>query len=317
MEVKVNIVSGFLGAGKTMLIKKFLSEAYKKEKIVVIENEFGQVSIDGSILNKTGIKIKEINAGCICCSSTLDFKSSFKEIIGEFQPQRIIVEPSGVSKLSEIIKIINLQEFKDKLVIDSLITVVDPNKYKMYIKNFGEFYRDQIQNAKVIILSRTDTAEYKKVQEVLQEIRKLNSRAEIITTPWKNIPTDLILEVIENAKNAEEPYKTVIKKVDLLKSTAKIKEQSAKEVFQTYGILTSKLFSKDYLEKILKSFDSNKTLGNIVRAKGIVQIEKGEFMQFDFVPEEFSIKEASVETIGKLCIIGSELNKNALEEIFK
>lgn len=317
MKIKVNIVSGFLGAGKTMLIKKLLSEAYKKEKIVIIENEFGQVSIDGSILNKTGIKIKEINAGCICCSSTLDFKSSFKEIIEEFHPQRIIVEPSGVSKLSEIIKIVNLPEFTDKLVIDSLIAVVDPNKYSLYIKNFGEFYKDQIQNAKVIILSRTDTVEYKKVQEVLQEIRKLNPRAEIVTTPWKSISSDLILEAMKNSKNEEEPYKTIIKKVNLIKSTTKVKEHSAKEVFETYGILTSKIFSKGYLEGILKSFDSNKTLGNIVRAKGIVQVEKGEFMQFDFVPEEFAIVKSPVETVGKLCIIGCDLNKKALEEIFK
>jgi len=184
MKVKIDIVSGFLGAGKTTLIKKLLKEKLDSEKIAIIENEFGEIGIDGTLLKRAGLEIKEINSGCICCSLAGDFGESVREIIDKFSPQRIIVEPSGVAKLSELIRACRENNLRDLVEVNMIVTIVDVLKFDLYLNNFGEFFEDQIKNAKVILLSRTDVVDEEKISSVIRSIRNLNFKYDIVTTPW-------------------------------------------------------------------------------------------------------------------------------------
>jgi G3E family GTPase len=197
MKTKVDIISGFLGAGKTTLIKKLLEEKLYCEKLVIIENEFGEIGIDGNILKNTGIEVKEINSGCICCTLVGDLEKAIVEVITKYKPDRIIIEPSGVGKLSDVIKACDTLKLKELITINILITVVDVLKYNIYISNFGEFFENQIKSAKTIILSRSQKIENKKLEDVANAIRKLNANANIITTSWENLNVELIIAVSE------------------------------------------------------------------------------------------------------------------------
>ena len=193
---KIDIVSGFLGAGKTTLIKKMLSEAYQGEKLVLIENEFGEISIDGGFLQDSGVQISEMSSGCICCSLVGDFGKALAQVLEQFHPDRILIEPSGVGKLSDVLKaVMNVQS--DDLVLNTYTTVVDASKIKMYMKNFGEFYKNQVETAKTIILSRSQKLSEDKLAEALAMIRQLNEHATIVTTPWDDINGKQILEAME------------------------------------------------------------------------------------------------------------------------
>ena len=205
---KINVISGFLGAGKTTLIKKLISESFKNEKLVLIENEFGEIGIDGGFLKDAGIEITEMNSGCICCSLVGDFGTALAEVITKFSPDRIIIEPSGVGKLSDVMKAVVDIAQKQPVELDSSITVADANKCKMYMKNFGEFFNNQIENADTIVLSRTQTVSDKKLEEAVNLLREKNEKAAIITTPWDVLSGDVILEAM-NQKNslAEELMK--------------------------------------------------------------------------------------------------------------
>ena len=201
---KIDIVSGFLGAGKTTLIKKLLKESLANTKVVLIENEFGEIGIDGGFLKDAGIEIKEMNSGCICCSLVGDFGESLKEVLSTYSPERIIIEPSGVGKLSDVMAAVSGATEDADVVLNSAVAVVDAKKAKMYIKNFGEFFINQIEHAGTVILSRTDLISEEKITEVVGMIREHNPKATIITTPWDELSGDKILEAVENAKDLEK-----------------------------------------------------------------------------------------------------------------
>ncbi len=200
---KIDIFSGFLGAGKTTLIKKLLQEALDASKVVLIENEFGEIGIDGGFLKEAGVEIKEMNSGCICCSLVGDFGSSLKEVIETYHPERILIEPSGVGKLSDVMKAVQNVDTDAKVELNSAVVVVDANKCKMYAKNFGEFFLNQIEHAGTIILSRTADISESKLNTALEIIREHNDKATVITTPWDELDGKKILETIENAKDLE------------------------------------------------------------------------------------------------------------------
>ena len=203
--VKIDIVSGFLGAGKTTLIKKLLKDAFQGEQVVLIENEFGEIGIDGGFLKESGIEIREMNSGCICCSLVGDFGTSLREVIETYHPQRILIEPSGVGKLSDIIVAVqNVQADIPEMVLNSYTTVVDAKKCKMYMRNFGEFFNNQVECAGAIIMSRTDIADEAKVSETMEMLRSLNKKAAIITTPIDQLEGKKLLEVMENPISLEE-----------------------------------------------------------------------------------------------------------------
>ncbi len=201
--IKIDVISGFLGAGKTTLIKKFIKEAYKNEKIVLIENEFGEIGVDGGFLQDAGIEIKEMNSGCICCSLVGDFEKSLKEVIETYKPERIIIEPSGVGKLSDVAKAVEDIDTDIKTVLNSKIVVVNAPKSQMYIKNFGEFFINQVEHADAIVLSRTGDMQEEKLQKVIHTLRKYNKKATITTTPWEKLDGEAMLEAIENQNSLE------------------------------------------------------------------------------------------------------------------
>ena len=201
---KIDIISGFLGAGKTTLIQKLLKEAFKEEQVVLIENEFGEIGIDGGFLKEAGIQIREMNSGCICCSLVGDFGASLKEVISQYHPDRILIEPSGVGKLSDVIKAVQGVQKETDLILNSYTTVVDAKKCKMYMKNFGEFFNNQVEYAGAIILSRTDLIDEKKAEQCMEMLRKVNERAAIITTPIEKLDGKKILEVMEHPVSLQE-----------------------------------------------------------------------------------------------------------------
>ena len=204
MATKIDIISGFLGAGKTTLIKKLLKEAYSDEQVVLIENEFGEIGIDGGFLKEAGIQIREMNSGCICCSLVGDFGTSLKEVVDKYHPDRILIEPSGVGKLSDVIKAVQGVQGDVDIVLNSYTTVVDAKKCKMYMRNFGEFFNNQVEYAGAIIMSRTDIIDEKKAQQAMELLRGINAKAAIITTPIEKLDGKKILEVMEKPVSLEE-----------------------------------------------------------------------------------------------------------------
>ena len=202
--IKVDVISGFLGAGKTTLIKKLYNDVFKTEKVVLIENEFGEIGIDGAFLKDSGVEIKEINSGCICCSLVGDFSSSMKEVVEKFSPERIVIEPSGVGKLSDILKAIETVDAD--LKVNVCVTVVDGGKCKMYHKNFGEFYNDQVENANVVVVSKTDKISDEKIMDSASLIKQINGEALIVTTPVELLDGVKLLKTFENIRNFRENF---------------------------------------------------------------------------------------------------------------
>ena len=337
---KIDIISGFLGAGKTTFIKQLLKEAISGEKVVLIENEFGQIGIDGGFLKDAGIEIREMNSGCICCSLVGDFGKSLSEVLTKYKPDRIIIEPSGVGKLSDVMKaVIDVSADMD-VALNSAVTIVDAAKCKMYMKNFGEFFDNQIQYAGAIIMSRTDIASEKKVQESLELLRSLNKDAAIITTPIENLDGKKLVEVMEHPVSLEQ---------EMLEEEHEHHHHHdgecgcghdheehehhhhhdgecgcghdhhhhhADEVFTSWGRETIKKYTREGLEKILEALSESDKYGIILRAKGMLPAEDGTWIYFDMVPEETEIREGAPEYTGRLCVIGSKLDEHALEELF-
>ena len=336
--VKIDIISGFLGAGKTTLIKKLLKEAFEGEQVVLIENEFGEIGIDGGFLKDAGIEIREMNSGCICCSLVGDFGTSLKEVVTKYNPDRILIEPSGVGKLSDVIKAVQGVQDEVDIKLNSYTTVVDAKKCKMYMKNFGEFFDNQIQYAGAIIMSRTDIATEKKVQESLELLRSLNKEAAIITTPIENLDGKKLVEVMEHPVSLEqemleEEHEHHHHHHDDECGCGHDHEHHhhhdgecgcghdhhhhhADEVFTSWGRETIKKFTREGLEKILEALSESDKYGIILRAKGMLPAEDGTWIYFDMVPEETEIREGAPEYTGRLCVIGSKLDEHALEELF-
>ena len=391
---KIDIFSGFLGAGKTTLIRKLISEAFKGEKLVLIENEFGEIAIDGGFLQDAGIEITEMSQGCICCSLVGDFGKALHQVLETYHPDRILIEPSGVGKLSDVIRAVQNLHMED-VTLNSFTTVADANKCKMYMKNFGEFYNDQIEHANSIILSRTDGIKPEKLEACVALLREHNQNATIITTPWDQLTGAQILETMEHKNTLEEELKLLAEETEHKHHhhhdhdheehdehctcgchdhhddedehehhhhdhdehdehctcgchdhhdddedehehhhdhdehdehcTCGCHEHDhehhhhhhhADEVFTSWGTETTRKFTKDEIEHILEELDNSEKYGMILRAKGIVAGRDGEWIHFDYVPEETSVRNGSAGVIGRLCVIGSHINEAAIEALF-
>lgn len=351
---KIDIISGFLGAGKTTLIKKLIAEAFEGEKLMIIENEFGEIGIDGGFLNNSGIEITEMNSGCICCSLVGDFGVALKEALVKYSPERIIIEPSGVGKLSDVIKAVKSIQHEVDITLNSFTTVVDAVKCKMYMSNFGEFFNNQIESANTIILSRSQKLSEEKLELCISEIREHNSHATIITTNWDEIHGKQILLAMEKESSLEKELLNETKEhhdhehhqhnkecncnehderncdchnhehnhhdhgnsCDCKDHNHNNEHHHADEVFTSWGIETPKKYSKAEIDDILKTLAESSEYGIILRAKGIVPCTDGGWINFDLVPGEYEVRDGMPDYTGRLCVIGTNLNKNKIEELF-
>lgn len=333
---RIDIISGFLGAGKTTLIKKLLMDVLKGQQVVLIENEFGEIGIDGGFLKDAGIEIREMNSGCICCSLVGDFGEALKEVITKYHPDRIIIEPSGVGKLSDVIKAVADVEKEAGVALNSATTVVDVMKCKMYLRNFGEFFENQVKSAGTIILSRTDTekATPEKIEAAVELLRGLNGEATIITTPVEELGGKKVLDTMEGAiirlDDMEEEHHHHDHEGecgchdhehhhhdhDGECGCGHHHHHHADEVFTSWGRETVRKFDRGEMEKILAELSENQEYGIVLRAKGMVCGNDGHWIYFDMVPEEYEIREGSPEYTGRICVIGSGLKEEKLAELF-
>ena len=373
---KIDIISGFLGAGKTTLIKKLLSEAFAGEQVVLIENEFGEIGIDGGFLKESGIEIREMNSGCICCSLVGDFGKSLREVVDTYHPDRILIEPSGVGKLSDVIKAVQDVQSEIDAVLNSFTTVADVTKCRIYLKNFGEFFSNQIEYAGAVILSRTDKAKPEKIEESIALLRQLNDKAPFITTPISQLPGQKILETMESSKSLEEELLSEV----ICPECGEHHEEGeccchdhhdhdhdhdhhdhdhdhhdhdhrdhdhdhhahhhdhdhrdhdhhdhdhhhhdhaghhhADDVFTSWGRETIRKYTQEQIADMLKQLESDSSYGNVLRAKGMVAGEDGQWIYFDMVPEEHEVRTGAPEYTGRICVIGAELNEDKLAELF-
>ncbi|MCM1546565.1 MAG: GTP-binding protein [Clostridiales bacterium] len=359
--IKIDVFSGFLGAGKTTLIKKLIKEAYSGEKLVLIENEFGEIGVDGGFMKEAGITVNELNSGCICCSLVGDFAEALKKVADDMKPDRILIEPSGVGKLSDVVRAVERAELADAK-INSLTAVVDANKCKIYMKNFGEFFNDQIESAACIVFSHADVASSEKLATALKLVREHNPNATVVTTEWDKLDGKQILDAMEHASTLES---------ELEKLTREEEEHGhcchghhhddedghehgrhcchhdhdedeedehghchhhdhdhdhghehghhhhhADEVFTSWGVETSAKFTADGLKAALSELSDGTRFGTVLRAKGIVAGQNGNWLHFDYVPGEVNVREGSAEYTGRLCVIGSKLDEEELKELF-
>ena len=337
---RIDIISGFLGAGKTTLIKKLLGDALKGQQVVLIENEFGEIGIDGGFLKDAGIEIREMNSGCICCSLVGDFGAALKDVITKYHPDRIIIEPSGVGKLSDVIKAVDGVEKEAGVALNSATTVVDVMKCKMYLRNFGEFFENQVKSAGTIILSRTDKADTEKVEAAVKMLRELNPEAHIITTPVEVLGGKKVLDTMEGAiinlaqVEEEEHHHHHHDHDECCCGHDHDHEHHhhhddecgcghdhhhhhhADEVFTSWGQETVKTFTKEQIEGILKKLSEDTAYGMVLRAKGMVAGADGQWIYFDMGPEEFEVRDGAPEFTGRICVIGSKLAEDKLAELF-
>ena len=388
---KIDIVSGFLGAGKTTLIKKMVKEAYQGEKLVLIENEFGEISIDGGFLKDAGIQISEMSSGCICCSLVGDFGKALREVKEQFQPDRILIEPSGVGKLSDVIVAVEntVADIPD-MKLNSFVTVADAGKVKVYMKNFGEFYNNQIESAGAIILSRTQKLTQEKLEAAVALLREKNPTAAILTTPWDQLDGQAILAAVEKVSLADELLEKMRAEHEAEEAehhhhhhehddddghdehehhhhhdhddedghehcchhhhhegeehedchhhdhddehehhhhhhgdgecddpacSCHHHHHHADEVFTSWGAETPKQFTQADIDRILTALDSGE-YGAILRAKGIVPAADGQWLHFDYVPQEHEVRYGAADYTGRLCVIGSQLKEDGLKTLF-
>ena len=343
---KVNVISGFLGAGKTTLIKKLLDEALKGEKIVLIENEFGEIGIDGGFLKDAGVEISEMNSGCICCSLVGDFGRALREVMERFHPDRILIEPSGVGKLSDVIGAIrDVAAGEPEMVLDSAVTVADATKCRVYMKNFGEFYANQVQYAGAIVLSRTQKVTPEKLEEAVAILREKNPAAPVVTTPWDQLTGGQLLSAMEEGNTlaadllAEEEICPVCGghhdhdhcdhdhdhehhhdhdhcDHDHGHEHHHHHGHHADEVFASWGVETTHTFTAERLEKILTALDGGE-YGAVLRAKGIVSGGDSAWYHFDYVPGDHQVRTGPADYTGRLCVIGSRLKEEGLKALFE
>ena len=359
---KVDIFSGFLGAGKTTLIKKLITEGYDTKNIVLIENEFGEIGVDTGFLRDSGIQINEMVAGCICCTLVGDFGKALNEVVEQYNPDRILIEPSGVGKLSDVI--IAVQDLhNDNIELNAFTTVVDAKRYKMYMDNFGEFFANQVEHAGTIFLSHQQGMSGEELDAIVKDIRTRNADANIVTTDWDQLDGAKMLAVMEEEK-------TLNAELDKLREEAYEELEAhehehehghhhehgehchhhhhdhdeecdcehhhhhdhddecgcghhhhhhhhghdADEVFDEIGAQTSNKYTKAEIEEVLDSLDE---CGEVLRAKGIVENADGGWLEFDYVPGEGEVRETEAEATGMVAVIGTRLNKEKLQELFK
>ena len=334
---KIDIFSGFLGAGKTTLIKKLIAEAYTGEKIVLIENEFGEIAIDGGFLKDSGVQINEMNSGCICCSLVGDFADALQKVLAQFHPDRILIEPSGVGKLSDVIRAVQGVQ-SDELMLNGFTTVVDANKCRMYMKNFGEFFNNQVENASAIILSRTEGIRPEKLDAAVALLREKNPTATIVTTPWTELDGKQILQTMERrdtlsaelahlqAEAAEDEHEHEHHHHDhdeddddhdhCCGHDHDHHHHHADEVFTSWGTETPRKYTDDEIRTALDALINEHRYGVVLRAKGIVPATDGGWIHFDYVPGESDVRRGSAQVTGRVCVIGSHLAEDALKELF-
>lgn len=344
---KIDIFSGFLGAGKTTLIRKLIAEAYKGEKLVLIENEFGDIAIDGGFLQDAGVEITEMNSGCICCTLVGDFTQALKKVMADYSPDRIIIEPSGVGKLSDVAKAV---EHVEGAHIGSKLTVVDAGKCKMYMRNFGEFFNDQVSNADLIVMSRTDTVPAAKTMLATELLRHLNPTAGLISTPWDRLDGKQILEAMEQGgikrqleemehehhhehhhghdencscgchdhhhEHEHHGHEHHHHEHDENCSCGCHDHHHADEVFSSWGMETPAKFTEAQLRSVLEALAEEERCGTVLRAKGMLDAADGDWLYFDYVPGEMEIRRGGAQVTGRFCVIGSALNEQALKELF-
>ena len=345
---KVDVISGFLGAGKTTFIKELINKVFVGEKLVLIENEFGEIGIDGGFLKDAGIEITEMNSGCICCTLVGDFSKALQKVLEEYHPDRVIIEPSGVGKLSDIVKAIEDVKRDADIEISGRITVVDGKKAKMYLKNFGEFFQDQVAHASTIVISRTQSMTPEKIEECVHMLREENKEAAIISTPWKELGKDAIIRALEHGAQIE----------DLLEEHHHHEHEHehdhdhccghdhhhdhehdhchdhhhdhehdhccghdhhhhhADEVFTSWGRETAHRYTEEELDFLLKALSETEGYGTILRSKRIIGMADGSWKQFDLVPEEYEVREGQPDYTGRICVIGTDLKEEELEKLF-
>ena len=392
---KIDIYSGFLGAGKTTLIKKMISEGYQGQKLVLIENEFGEIGIDGGFLQDAGINITEMNSGCICCSLVGDFGKALEQVISTYAPDRVIIEPSGVGKLSDVIGAVEKVTGHD-VQLGYTVAVVDAGKVKIYMKNFGEFYNNQVETASTIILSRTDAIPQNKLDNAVAMLREHNEKATIVTTPWGELTGQQLIAAMEGQATLAKDMAELIHAHEHHHHDHEEgcccghhghehhhheegeecccghhghehhhheegeecccghhghehhhheegeecccghhdhehhehgegcgcghdhhdhHHHHADEVFTSWGVETAKKFTLEAIEKALDELDTD-DYGLVLRAKGIVPCMDGGWIHFDFVPQEHNVRMGSADVIGKLCVIGSQLDEAAIAALF-
>ena len=374
---KIDIISGFLGAGKTTLIKKLIEDSLAKEKLVLIENEFGEIGIDGGFLKEAGVQVTEMNSGCICCSLVGDFGKSLKEVLTTYHPDRVIIEPSGVGKLSDVIKAVQGVSEDVEVCLNSTTAVVDATKAAMYMKNFGEFFNNQIESAKTIVLSRTQKLSMEKLDKCVNAIKEHNDKATIITTPWENLDGAQILQAMEQEHSLLEK---MMKEEEICPECGHHHHHHeddheccghdhhheddheccghnhhheddheccghdhhhdhehhhhhedgheccghdhhhghhhADDVFTSWGTETPHEFEQSALEGMLEKLTNSSEYGMILRAKGILPAEDGNWLHFDLVPGEFEVRTGAADVTGRLCVIGTDLATEKIEQLF-
>ncbi len=378
---KIDIFSGFLGAGKTTLIKKLLAEAYAGEKVVLIENEFGQIGIDSSFLKECGVQITEMNQGCICCSLVGDFGRALRQVLSDFTPDRILIEPSGVGKLSDVIRAVRDVTADGAAELNSATVVVDAGKCKLYMRNFGEFFNDQISNAGCIVLSHTDKIAADKLAAAVALLREHNEHATIVTTPWASLDGGRLVEAIEQRNTLDDVLKEMAHEhhhhhdgecddpdchchdhhhdeehehhhhhdgecddPDCHCHDHHHDEEHehhhhhdgecddpdchchdhhhdhdhhhADDVFTSWGIETTRKYTAERIRAILEALDETH-FGIVLRAKGIVPAEDGSWIHFDYVPGEPDVRTGAADITGRLCVIGTGLDKAAIAALFE
>ena len=364
---KIDIISGFLGAGKTTLIKKLMKESLGNEKLVLIENEFGEIGIDGGFLKEAGVQVTEMNSGCICCSLVGDFGTSLKEVLTTYNPDRVIIEPSGVGKLSDVIKAVQGVSEEVEVYLNSTTAVVDASKAAMYMKNFGEFFNNQIESAKTIVLSRTQNISMEKLDKCVKAIKEHNEDAVIITTPWDNLEGAQILKAMEQEKSLLDE---LMSEEDICPECGHHHPHDhdheccghdhdhdhdheccghdhdhdhdheccghdhdhdheccghdhhheghhhADDVFTSWGTETPHKYTEENLKAILEKLANSNEYGSILRSKGILPAEDGTWLHFDLVPEEYEVRTGVADYTGRICVIGTNLDTDKLQELF-
>lgn len=325
---KVDIISGFLGAGKTTFIKLLIENVFAGEKLVLIENEFGEIGIDGGFLKDAGIEITEMNSGCICCTLVGDFSKALRKVIEEYHPDRVLIEPSGVGKLSDVSKAIEHVKKEADIEIEGRITIVDGKKAKLYLKNFGEFFKDQVAYANTIVVSRTQMMEDHSIEECVKMLREENKEASIISTSWDKLSK----EAIEHALSPDTQLEGIFEeeKCPVCGHEHHHEEGAcgcdhehhhhhhhhADEIFTSWGQETAHKYTEEELDFLLKALSETEGYGTILRAKGIVEMENGAWKQFDLVPQEYEVRESAADYTGRLCVIGTDLKEDELTKLF-
>lgn len=329
---KVDIISGFLGAGKTTFIKQLVQDVFAGEKLVLIENEFGEIGIDGGFLKDAGIEITEMNSGCICCTLVGDFSKALVKVLDEYKPDRVIIEPSGVGKLSDVARAIEDVKKDADIEIEGRITIVDGKKAKMYLKNFGEFFKDQVEHASTIVVSRTQMMTDEKVEDCVKMLREENEKAAIISTPWDQLGK----EAIQHALHAGAEIEGLFEDKEGHGHHEHHHDHDhdhecgcgcghdhdhhhhhhADDVFTSWGKETAHKYTEEELDLILKALSETDSYGTILRSKGIIAMEDGTWRQFDLVPEEYETRECQADYTGRICVIGTDLKEEDLMKLF-